>query len=90
MGGAWRLVTRHGYADERKVVMILIGEVIRKAMEMGVEVGLCAMNPRHTHCYERLLHMRAVGYCKNMKGLKNAPGVCMRADIDKIPDCWKK
>jgi len=87
---AWRLVTRHGHADERKVAMRLIGEVIRLAVERGVQTCLCAMSIKHQHFYRRLLNMKPLAHCRAMRGLQNTSGVCMRADIETLLDWWKR
>ena len=90
IGGIWRLVTRHGYVDERRLVMSLIGEVAQVALKKGVQTCLSAVNPKHEHFYKRLLNMQAVAYCRAMKRLRNVPGVCMRCDVETIPEWWKR
>ena len=90
IGGAWRLVTRHGFADERRLVITLIGEATREAKERGVQTCLCALHPKHEHFYRRLLSMKPVAYCRAMRDLQNAPGVCMRCDIETVPGWWTR
>lgn len=87
---AWRLVTRYGYADERKLVMTLIGEAVQVALRRKVQICLCALNPKHQHFYSRLLGMKTISMCRSMKSLRNAPGICMRCDTAKLPLWWKR
>ncbi len=90
LAGVWRLVTRCGYTDERNLVMALIGEAVQQAMEKGVQSCLCAINPKHEHFYRRLLGMKRIAYARSMKGLQNAPGVCLRCDEEDVPEWWKR
>ena len=90
LAGVWRLVTRHGYVDERRLVMSLIGEVVRQAIEGGVQTCLCAVNTKHEHFYKRLLNMQAIAYCRAVKRFHNVPGVCMRCDVESLPEWWKR
>jgi hypothetical protein len=90
LASVWRLVTRHGHADERRLVMTLIGEVTREAVNRGVQTSLCAVNPKHEHFYKRLLSMNSVACSRGTRGLKNAPGVCMRCDIENVPEWWTR
>jgi hypothetical protein len=90
LASAWRLVTRHGYADERRLVMTLIGEAASEAVDRGVQTCLCSMNPKHEHFYKRLLNMTSVAYCRAIRNLRNAPGACMRCDVENLPEWWTR
>ena len=90
LASVWRLITRHGYADERRLVMALIGEIVQIGLNEKIQTVICALNPKHEHFYRRLLNMKRVAYARAMKGLKNAPGVCMRCDMEDVPEWWTR
>ncbi len=88
LGCVWRLVTRQGYVDERRLVLTLIGEIVQEGLARQIKTYLCALNPKHERFYKRLLNMKSLAYCRSVQGLRNAPGVCMRGDVENLPPWW--
>jgi len=89
LASSWRLVTRTGYRDERKIVMGLIGETLRLGLSHGVTTCLFSLNPRHERVYSRLLNMKTIARSDAIVGFANAPAVLMRMDIETLPQ-WCK
>jgi len=86
LAAAWRLVTTD---HDRRVVMGLIGHMVHVVISFDVETCLFTFNPHHEGVYKRLLNMETIsGHNSSVQGLKNAPSVLMRWDVEKCPSRW--
>jgi len=86
LAAAWRLVTTD---HDRRVLMGLIGHMVTLAYSLSVETCLYTFNPRHESVYKRLLNMETIAnHSGSVHGLKNAPSVLMRLDVEKCPSRW--
>jgi hypothetical protein len=88
LASAWRLATRNIYRGNRKVIMALIQETVRSAVSAGVETCVFTFNPRHEEVYRRLLNMKTIARSDETRGLRNAPAVLMRLDLEAVPERW--
>lgn len=88
LGACWRIATTSASRNEGIVVLKLLREVARLGKEMNVMTGVFTMNPRHRRVYERLLNMEVVAYRASTHGLRSAPAVLMRWDMEKCPESW--
>jgi hypothetical protein len=85
LAAAWRLVVKKSHRDQLKVVKALIFNAMRLAISEGFNTWIITVNPKHAGLYRRLLNMREVGRRTDTQGLKSAPGVLLRADLEAIP-----
>ena len=86
LASSWRLCTRTGFRDERRIVMGLIAKTVRLALECGVRTCVFTINPRHAGVYQSLLNMKLVARKEEtVQGLQNAPAVFMRCDFEALP-----
>lgn len=89
LAAVWRLVTRHSSNPSRNVIMGLINETVKRAIQQGATTGLFTVNPRHERIYQKLLGMRAVARKEETVGLKNAPAVFLRCDFEELAEKWR-
>jgi hypothetical protein len=86
LAGSWRLCTRAGYRDERRIVLDLFAKTVRLTQELGVQTCVFTVLPRHVRIYEKLLNMKLVSKKEAaIKGLQNVPAVLMRCDYETLP-----
>ncbi|MBI3831317.1 MAG: hypothetical protein HY291_17495 [Planctomycetes bacterium] len=85
---SWRIATREDLRSETRVVMGLIQETVRCGISAGVLTCMFTFNPRHERIYKKLLNLETVAQCAETKGLKNAPAILMRLDLENCPQRW--
>lgn len=90
LANTWRLVTKEEYRSNLSFITILLKEIIKRAIVLGVECTLASINPKHVGCYINLLNMEMIGFTKKSEGLQNAPSVLMRSFTRDIPQRWLK
>ncbi len=89
LGAVWRMATRHSLRSERRVLMALMHAGVCQAFDrQELDTFLIVVHPRHESAYRRLLDMRTVARSAETGGLKNAPGVLMRCDLERCPERW--
>ena len=88
LAASWRIATREDLRGETRVVMGLIQETVRWGISAGVLTCMFTFNPRHERIYKKLLNLETVARCEETKGLKNAPAVLMRLDLENCPQRW--
>ncbi len=88
LGASWRLGTHFSQRGDTRIIMALIEETICTVFRKGVQTGIFTFNPRHEGIYQRMLNMQSIAYSENVNGLKSAPAVLMRLDVENIPERW--
>lgn len=89
IGAVWRLVIKESCRSSRQILIGLISEILRFALQSKVTTALLIVNPRHERVYQRLLNMHVVARKENAEGLTNAYAVLLRCDIETLPAEWK-
>jgi hypothetical protein len=90
LAGSWRIATKRSCRNSQRVVKELIRETVKSFIAMGGKTAVFIFYPRHERIYQRLLKMETVARSSGTKGLKDAPAVFMRMDMDKCPEEWKR
>ena len=88
LAAVWRIVTCPRCRGDRRVVMALIRETVKRVVGAGIETCVFTFNPRHEAVYMRLLNMVSVARKEAIAGLANAPAVLMRWDLERCPPRW--
>lgn len=88
LAASWRIVTSSTCRSERTVVMGLIQRTVDLMLAQKIQTSVFTFNPRHERVYQRLLNMTTVARKDSIGGLKNAPAVFMRLDMERIPVRW--
>jgi len=82
MASCWRVVTRKFFRHETILLLKMFQEVVRLGNQNEVQTGLFTLNPRHEKCYQKIFDMKTVARKQNTRGLKNAPALLMRWDLE--------
>ncbi len=88
LGVSWRLVTAPEYRCRTKIVSGLINRTIEEIKEIGLDVLLCSVNPRHEGFYNHRCGFEKIAGPKKESSVENAEAVLLRVDSDVLFQVW--
>jgi hypothetical protein len=90
LAASWRIVTRQDLHNELKVILALVAAIIEEAVARPYHVTLYTFNPRHEGFYRRMCGLEQIAGPRPSRSVKDAPGILMRGDKDKMAAVWSR
>ena len=90
LAASWRIVTRANLHNELGVIMGLVAAIMDEVVAYPDLVSLYTFNPRHERFYRRMCGFERIAGPRPSRAVKDAPGILMRGDWEKIQPVWER